>query len=151
MDLVGEINFKIGKAMSKIGFMQGVLVIVSLLGLICVYLYQRLDVAAALGIKTEMWNFITNRSIRFLLNDLLGILLIYALFQERRFVWFALLVQVFGLIFVLAPYFFIRFKYPELNGPLISFLHRLVFNPILVLLLIPAFYYQKISSHTTRS
>lgn len=146
--MVGKNNSKTGKAMNKIGFMQGMLVIVSLLGLVCVYLFQRLDVAAALGIKTEMWNFITNRSIRFLLNDLLGILLIYALFQERRFVWFALLVQVFGLIFILTPYFVIRFKHPELNGPLISFLHRLVLNPILVLLLIPAFYYQKISGNS---
>lgn len=137
--------------MNKVGTVRWMLFFISLFGLVSVYLFQRIDVASVLGIKAEMWNFITNRSVRFLLNDLFGILLIYALFQERRFVLFALFVQAFGLIFILIPYFFIRFTFGELNGPLISFLHRLVMNPMLVLLLIPAFYYQKISSDSAKS
>jgi exosortase F-associated protein len=73
----------------------------------------------------------------------LAILLIYALFYERKYVLFAVWVQVFGMVFVLIPYFIIKFNFPGYNGPLISFLHRLVLNPTLLLLLIPAFYYQK--------
>lgn len=120
-----------------------VLVFISLSGLVLVFLFQRLDIASMLGIETNIWKFIINRSIRFLLNDFLAILLIYALFYKRKFVVFAIVVQVFGMLFILIPYFIIKYQYPGYNGPLISFLHRLVLNPMLVLLLIPAFYYQR--------
>lgn len=115
----------------------------SVAGLVLVFLFQRQDVAILLGVEENVWRFIINRSIRFIINDVLAILLIYSLFYERKYVLFAVWVQVFGMVFVLIPYFFIKFNFPGYNGPLISFLHRLVLNPTLLLLLIPAFYYQK--------
>ena len=115
----------------------------SVAGLVLVFLFQRQDVAVLLGVKENVWRFIINRSIRFIINDGLAILLIYALFYERKYVLFAVWVQVFGMVFVFIPYFIIKFNFPGYNGPLISFLHRLVLNPTLLLLLIPAFYYQK--------
>lgn len=117
--------------------------LLSVAGLVGVFLFQRQDVASVLGVDQNIWKFIVNRSIRFVVNDLLAIALIYALFAERKYVLFAIGVQVFGLVFVLIPYFIIKFNYPGYNGPLVSFLHRLVLNPTLILLLIPAFYYQR--------
>jgi exosortase F-associated protein len=118
----------------------------SLAGLVLIFLFQHTDVASGLGVDSTIWKFIVNRSIRFILNDVLAILLIYALFVERKYVLFAVGVQVFGMVFVLIPYFLLKFQLPGYNGPLISFLHRLVLNPTLILLLIPAFYYQKKNS-----
>ena len=115
----------------------------SVAGLILIFLFQRQDVASLVGVEKNIWNFFLNRSIRFLLNDLLAVVLIYALFVERKYVLFAIGLQVFGLVFVLLPYFVIKFNFPAYNGPLVSFLHRLVLNPLLILLLIPAFYYQR--------
>lgn len=114
----------------------------ALLGLLLVFLFQRIEVAGTLGIRHTMWQFVTNRTLRFMVNDLLSLLLIYGLFPQRKYVLFAVGVQVFGLVFILLPYFIIKFQYPAYNGPLISFLHRLVLNPLLMLLLIPAFYLQ---------
>lgn len=119
------------------------LAVISVAGLVLVFLFQRLDVGAMLGIESNFGRFITNRSIRFLINDALAILLIYAIFYERKYVMFAVWVQVIGMILVLFPYFILKFNYPGYNGPLVSFLHRLVLNPTLLLLLIPAFYYQR--------
>jgi exosortase F-associated protein len=116
---------------------------VAVTGLLMVFLFQRIDMATVMGAKDTMWRFIVNRSIRFVLNDGLAILLIYALFQERKYVLFAVWVQLIGLLFILIPYFIIKFNFPGYNGPLISFIHRLVLNPTLLLLLIPAFYYQR--------
>ena len=130
--------------MSKQTKLRIVLAVLAVAGLLLIFLFQRTDVAAMLGIKENMWRFVTNRSIRFVLNDVLAIVLIYALFFERKYVLFAIYVQLFGLFFVLLPYFFIKFNYPSYNGPMISFMHRLVLNPTLLLLLIPAFYYQKV-------
>ncbi|MFD1003020.1 exosortase F system-associated protein [Ohtaekwangia kribbensis] len=121
-----------------------VLGIVSVAGLIVVFLFQRINIAAAMEVSHhQIHQFIINRSIRFLLNDFLTIGLIFALFAERKYVIFALWVQGIGIVFFLIPYFILKIQYPAYNGPLLSFLHRLILNPTLLLLLIPAFYYQK--------
>jgi exosortase F-associated protein len=75
-----------------------------------------------------------------LINDFLLVGIIYSLFEHRKYVIFALWVQVAGLVFILFPYFLLKLVWGLGNGPLISFLHRLVVNPILLLLLIPSFY-----------
>ncbi len=116
---------------------------ISVSGLVLVFLFQRLDVAILFGAEDNFWRFIINRSIRFLVNDALAVMLIYALFYERKYVLFAVWVQLCGMVFVLIPYFILKFNFPGYNGPLVSFLHRLVLNPTLLLLLIPAFYYQR--------
>lgn len=116
----------------------------SVLGLMAVFLFQQFDVAGWLGMGSAgVGRFIINRSFRFLLNDGLTITLIYALFGERKYVIFAIYIQLAGLLFILIPYFVIKLNYPQYNGPLINFIHRLVINPLLLLLLIPAFYYQQ--------
>lgn len=84
-----------------------------------------------------------NRTIRFLLNDLFALGLIYALFVQRKYLLFAIWVQLAGVFLFLIPYFIIKLNYPSYNGPLINYLHRLILNPTLLLLLIPAFYYQR--------
>jgi exosortase F-associated protein len=112
-------------------------------GLVAVFLLQRYDVASWLGASGKTPLFIINRSIRFLVNDALAIVLIYSIFKERKYVMFSIVVQLFGMVFILIPYFIIKVNYPSYNGPLISFLHRLVLNPTLLLILIPAFFFQK--------
>jgi exosortase F-associated protein len=113
-------------------------------GLAVVYLFQRIDVAALLGAgDTKIQRFLVNRTIRFLLNDIFMIGIIYALFRERKYVVFAIWVQVAGIIFLLIPYFILKMRFPHYNGPMINFLHRLILNPTLMILLIPAFYIQR--------
>jgi exosortase F-associated protein len=109
-----------------------------------VFLFQRVDVAAATGAElTGVGRFLVNRTIRFLANDALAIGLIYALFHTRKYVLFALYVQLFGVVAFLIPYFVLKLYFPAYNGPYLNFLHRLILNPTLLMLLIPAFYYQK--------
>lgn len=121
-----------------------ILALAACAGLLIFFLRQRFDFAWVLfGVDDRTWNFILNRTIRFFVNDLLAVVLIYALFRERKFVLFALWVQVFGVMFLLIPYFVLKINFPAYNGPLINFLHRIILNPTLILLLIPAFYYQQ--------
>lgn len=118
--------------------------VLSVCGLVAVFLFQRVDIASGIGLKDPfIVRFIVNRTIRFLLNDMFAIGLIYALFVERKYVIFSLYVQAAGVILFLIPYFILKVYWPAYNGPLISFLHRLILNPTLLILLIPAFYYQK--------
>ena len=116
---------------------------ISLMGLILVFLFQKVDLAAALRLADGSYrDFIINRSARFILNDLLALGVIYALFPEKKFVIFALYVQAVGLVFFLIPYFLLRY-YSGWGGPLLNFLHRIILNPVLMLLLIPSFYFLK--------
>lgn len=116
-------------------------------GLAIVFLFQNINVAAHITDNAQpIVQFLINRSIRFFLNDLFAILLIYALFPYRQYVVFAIWTQLIGTIFILVPYFILKLNFPTYNGPLLSFLHRLILNPTLILLLIPAFYYQRSTS-----
>src|SRR5688500_1081915 len=101
----------------------GIFCVIALVG---VFLFQRVDIADSLGVAaTPINKFLINRSIRFLVNDALAIGLIYALFEERKYVMFAVYVQVAGMVLFLIPYFVLKVYFPNYNGPLISFLHRL--------------------------
>ncbi|MCA6073407.1 exosortase F system-associated membrane protein [Fulvivirga sedimenti] len=121
-----------------------ILLVVGMIGLLLVYLLQN-DIAD-LGKNMAgkgFWAFATGRAIRFILNDVFALLIIFALFFERKYIIFAIYVQLAGMVLILFPYLILKYHMPGYNGPLISFLHRLVLNPLLLLLLIPAFWYQR--------
>ena len=120
-----------------------IVALISIAGLVAVFLFQRYNLAALAGIRDKVFVFLFNRTVRFLLNDLFAIGLIFALFRERKYVIFSLWVQLAGMVLILIPYFVLKIFFIQYNGPLISFLHRLVMNPTLLILLIPAFYYQQ--------
>jgi exosortase F-associated protein len=108
-----------------------------------VFIFQKFDYSQLIlneaSFKTR---FIFNRSLRFLMNDNLMLLLIYALFYQRKYVRFGLIVELFGLLFLLIPYFILRFSV-TMDHMYISFLHRLIVNPTLMVLLILAIYIQE--------
>jgi len=79
--------------------------ILSIAGLIAVFLFQQIDVAALIGVDVYISRFLINRTIRFLINDALALGLIYAMFHERKYVIFALYVQVAVIFLFLVPYF----------------------------------------------
>jgi len=125
-------------------FWRMTLLVASGSALLIIFLFQRLDLASKLWSDLSSINtFIINKAVRYILNDLFMIVLIYAVFVKRKYVLFAFYVQLFGVVFFLVPYFILKFNFPSYNGPLVSFLHRLVVNPLLMLLLIPAFFYQQ--------
>ncbi len=87
--------------------------------------------------------FIVNKVLRYLLNDLFSIAIIYGLFYERKYARFAMYVMFFGL-FVLVPIYIILFlNQPAGFSSMLTHLHRIVMNPVLMMLLIPAFFVQR--------
>ena len=114
-----------------------------------IYFFQRFNYLEFLTGSNDYspnFIFVFNRTLRFIFNDLLAILLIWTIFQERKYVLVAFLVQAFGLFLVLPLYFILKLSFEgasEISSPLLSFLHRIIINPVIILLLIPAFYIQK--------
>lgn len=102
---------------------------------------QPMDYAALEVIPTVP--FIVNKVLRYLFNDLFSIAIIYGLFYERKYARFAMYVMFFGL-FVLVPiYIALYLSQPEGFSSMLGHLHRVVMNPVLMMLLVPAFFYQR--------
>jgi len=122
---------------------RSLLILISLIGLGVIFIGQRFDYSFLISDSfSTQGRFIINRSIRFLLNDNLVLLLIYALFYDKKYVKFGLAVEGIGFFFLLIPYFLLRY-YTSIDHMYISFIHRLIINPTLMVLLIPAIYLQK--------
>jgi exosortase F-associated protein len=127
--------------------------LIGLVGLIAVYVLQNQIfydpfkgypmIAGKLPEDYQPWTYSIQKVIRYLLNDGFALAIIYALFQERKYMQFAVYVFLFGLI-VLLPLYLVLFNfYSEQTYTYLNHLHRLVLNPVLMMLLIPAFFYQK--------
>ncbi len=127
--------------------------VIAVVGLALIYLFQRFDYLAffrdLLAIEmlpTANFTFAFNRVSRFILNDLFAILLIFALFRNRNYVLVAFAVQLFGLLVVLPLYLYLKLTIEgpsEISSPLLSHLHRIIIHPVMILLLIPAFYFKR--------
>jgi len=91
----------------------------------------------------ESFPFVVNKVFRYLCNDLFAMALIYGLFYEKKYLRFAFAVLLFGLVVLLPLYLFIFLQQPPGFTSMLTHLHRIVFNPVLMMLLIPAFFYQK--------
>lgn len=131
------------------------LTLIGLIGLACVYIFhQELNIYAWVHGYHETWTdswgtfrstppvqTILNKSVRYLLNDLFSILIIQGLFQNKKYTQFAVAVLVFGLIVLLPIYFSLVFYAPSGFSSMISHLHRIIMNPVLMMLLIPYFYF----------
>ena len=126
-----------------IRFKNLVWLIIGMAGLLLVYLLQQDIAQMAKGWATGFTAFALGRAVRFILNDIFALMIIYALFPHRKYLVFAIYVQLAGIVLILIPYLILKYNMPGYNGPLINFLHRLVLNPLLLLLLIPAFFYQQ--------
>ena len=144
------------KELLDIGAKRWLLVFIALLGLAYFYTLQDFDFVdwefrynqsfgGAIDEGKEL-NFVISRLVRFIANDLLCILLIYALFNNRRYVVFGFYVQLFGLLVLFPIYIYLALQTATKSDySLLVPLYRLVMNPILMVLLIPAFYFQQVN------
>ncbi len=130
-----------------------ILIGLGLLGLVLVYLFQRMDylnfIWVWLGgnaVTNSNAIFIFNKSFRLVLNDLLCFVIIYSLFHEKKYLRIAFLVFCLEFFFILPVYLIVKLRVEgdsEISSPLLSQIHRLIVNPMLMLLLMVAFYYQR--------
>jgi len=78
---------------------------------------------------------------RYLLNAVLSLILIYALFNDHDILKFSLLIYILFLVVLLGMFYVILEYFPDASW-LLFYVRRFIIQPILVLLFIPGFYYQ---------
>jgi exosortase F-associated protein len=128
----------------------------ALLALVLIYLFQRISYADILNsilpeileIRNPNPVFIFNRIIRLILNDAACMVIIWAVFQQTKFLKAAFLVFLVELLIILPAYFIVKLSLEgdsELSSPLLSQIHRIIVNPLLMFLLMIGFIYQKLN------
>jgi len=81
--------------------------------------------------------------IRFYLNSVISLLLLYVIFNDKQIVKFsALLYMILGSILMISFVFVLTF-FAEESKMTLFYIRRFLIQPIFILLFIPAFYYQK--------
>jgi exosortase F-associated protein len=130
-----------------------IMVTVAVMVLAAVYIFQRFNYLIffhnLFGIQGDVHPyaiFVVNRTIRLILNDSACLLLIWVWFKERKYIRLAGYIFIFELLILLPLYFLIKLSLEgdsEISSPLLSQVHRMIVNPMLMLLLMVAFLYQK--------
>ena len=91
--------------------------------------------------------FIVNRTVRLVLNDLACLLIVYAIFRKQKYLKVGFLIFLLELLVILPVYLVFKLSMEgdsEISSPLLSQVHRLIVNPMLMILLMIAFLYQRI-------
>jgi len=118
------------------------------MGIAATFLFQDFSFLNDLNISEE-GHFILRKTLRVVLNDFFMLLFMVAWFKDRKVTQLAIAIQLIDGLLLLPVYLYIKLSWEgtsEISAPLLSQLHRLIINPTLMILLIPAVYFQKLSA-----
>ena len=131
-----------------------ILACAGLLILLAMYLFQRFSFAALLpgdlASTSPHTVFVINKATRLIINDAACFILIFAIFREAKYLRLSFYVFLFELLVLLPIYFLFKLSLEgdsEISSPLLSQVHRLIVNPMLMILLMAGFFYQRMRQH----
>ena len=142
-----------------VSFRSILILTIGVCALAALYIFQRINygllISSAVGVDspTENGIFILNKTIRLLVNDAICTAMIFSVFKEKSYRQFTAVVFLIELMVVLPVYLVLKLTLEgtsELSTPLLSFIHRLVVNPTLMLLTGIALAYQKFVYHPSK-
>jgi len=116
--------------------------------LVAIYIFQNFDYSSLLLVSDNTHPylvFVINKFLRLTLNDSICLLIIYVLFQDKELLKVGSLIQIFEMFLLLPIYFVIKLSLEgdsEISSPLLSQVHRLIVNPLLMILFIFGVYFK---------
>lgn len=131
------------------------LLFVALLVLGSLYIFQRVNflslISDLMGLDVQSIHpfsfFVFNKTFRLIGNDVACMVLIYVFFRQRKYLKVSFYFFLLELLLILPLYFLIKLSVEgdsEISSPLLSQVHRVIVNPILMILLMIAFWYQRV-------
>lgn len=90
----------------------------------------------------DSWKLFFNLLFRYIVNGIISLGIIYLIFQNKKIVFFT--VKLYLILFIcLIIAFFVLLKTQFSTGYLMAFyIRRLLIHPVILIVLLPAFYYQ---------
>jgi exosortase F-associated protein len=114
--------------------------------ILIVYVFQRKLFWGQEYDQLQYLSFIVNRVVRLIINDSLCLLLFIAIFNRKQELKLASMLFAIELFLILPLYLLIKLTLEgdaEISAPLLSFIHRLIVNPLLMIILLGGFLYQR--------
>jgi exosortase F-associated protein len=94
--------------------------------------------------KLNLTTYLLNISYRFFLNTIISLAILFVIFKEVNVFLFSVKIYVASFV-VLICFLFVLLKFEIIESYLVVFyVRRFLIHPIILLVLIPAFYYQKL-------
>ncbi len=133
---------------SKIGFFVLLLILVRIFQSSLFYdpfiTYFKRFIYSPVLPEFEVFMLILNVLFRYVLNTIISLGLLYAVFERKSMIAFAGVFYSIAFLILIIAFTFLLFQLKENNVMIFFYVRRFLIQPIFILLLIPAFYYQKI-------
>ncbi|TJY37019.1 exosortase F system-associated membrane protein [Pontimicrobium aquaticum] len=81
---------------------------------------------------------------RYVLNTVVSLGILYAIFKDKSVIEFAILIYVFAYVFLLAAFLYFVINPNQEDYYLFFNIRRFLIQPLILVVLLPAFYYNKI-------
>jgi len=105
--------------------------------------YYKTEYAHSSFPKINIFKLFFSLGIRFYLNSVISLFLLYVLFKDTKIVKFSMLLyMILGSVLMISFIFTLNF-FGEESKMTLFYIRRFLIQPIFILLFIPAFYYQK--------
>ncbi|HET8837478.1 MAG TPA: exosortase F system-associated protein [Flavobacteriaceae bacterium] len=91
----------------------------------------------------EEWKLILNTFFRFCLNTILSLLILFVAFRCRKIMKFSILFFGAACLLLMILFVYLVFNMAPENYFTLFYVRRFLIQPIFIILLLPAFYYQK--------
>lgn len=94
--------------------------------------------------RRETLKLVLNTTLRYVLNSLVSLGVLYVIFKDSSVVKFAALIYGVAYLLLLAPFLYYVINPRQADYYLFFNVRRFLIQPLILLILLPAFYYNKI-------
>lgn len=105
--------------------------------------YYRVEYAHLPLPKFNVFQLFFSYGFRFYINSVLSLFLLYVVFKDTKIVKFSILLYMLLGSVTMIGFFFVLNFFGEESKMTLFYFRRFIIQPLFILLLIPAFYYQK--------
>ena len=95
--------------------------------------------------RRETFKLVMYTSFRFLLNTIISIGILFLAFKSKSVMKFSIMIYVLSYLFLLAAFLFFVVNPKQEDYYLFFNIRRFLIQPIILLVLLPAFYYHKLT------
>ena len=97
--------------------------------------------------KMDIYPLLTSVVFRFLMNTILSLVILWFVFRDKEIIKFSVILYSFLFILLFTAFIFIVFTSEGTGSHMVLFyVRRFLMQPLFLLLLLPAFYFQKYKS-----
>lgn len=94
--------------------------------------------------RRETFKLTVFTSLRFLLNTIISLGILYVVFKRKSIIKFSVVIYAMAYVFLLAAFLFFVINPRQEDYYLFFNIRRFLIQPIILLVLLPAFYYHKL-------